>query len=143
MCAGPQLIADLANVLSEVESSFEPRFNGGAAVAAGIAAAPPLLFWFTVWTNAQRAIKKAEDKEQARLVSLQEMACTAGCHVMDASVAFLTTFSHLVVPVHSRRWAWLGSLAAKVHREQHCNAATRCAAFGRVSMTTLLQQHGR
>ena len=73
MCAGPQHIADLANVLSEVESAFEPRFNGGAAVAAGIAAAPPLLFWFTVWSNAQRAIKKAEEKERARLVS-QKMA---------------------------------------------------------------------
>ena len=70
----PQHLADLANVLSEVESSFEPRFNGGAAVAACIAAGPPLLFWFTVWSNAQRAIKTAEEKEQARLVSLQEMA---------------------------------------------------------------------
>ena len=147
VCAGPQHIADhiadLANVLSEVESSFEPQFNGTAALAAGIAAAPPLLFWFTVWSNAQRAIKKAEEKEQARLVSLRKMAVHAGVSrgVCICCQRCLITCSHLVVPMQSWHIGMAGLThnlkhrhrPAKVQGEQMCNAATRSAACDLVS----------
>jgi hypothetical protein len=57
---------------------FEPQLSPGIAVAAAAAATPPIVFWATIFTNARRAVREAEDKEAARLALLARVTGQGG-----------------------------------------------------------------
>ena len=49
--------------------TFEPRADPAIALAAAVAAVPPIIFWIRIALNEQRRRREAEDKERAREVS--------------------------------------------------------------------------
>jgi hypothetical protein len=51
--------------------AFEARVDPAIAVAAAVAAVPPILFWVRIVLNEQKRRREAEEKERARLVSGQ------------------------------------------------------------------------
>lgn len=55
--------------------AFGPQLNPAIAVAASVAAVPPLVFWGRVLLNARRRVIEDEQREQDRLV------CVLGCGV--------------------------------------------------------------
>lgn len=56
-------------VLPEASDVFEPRLDPRIAVAAVVAATPPILFWIRVARAEQRRKMEAEEKEKQREVS--------------------------------------------------------------------------
>lgn len=74
----PHALPEFAVLLEAVPptpplSSFEPQFSPAIAVAAALAAVPPILFWYRVASNAIKFQKDIDDKEAARLKLLDKL----------------------------------------------------------------------
>lgn len=60
--------AELGTLLPPLEQSFQPVLDPSIAIAAVIAALPPVLFWAKIAFNEIKRRKEAEMKEQQRQV---------------------------------------------------------------------------
>lgn len=74
----PELAQELAVLLEAVPptpptGSFEPQLSPAIAVAAALAAVPPILFWYRVASNAIKFQRDIDEKEAARLKLLDKL----------------------------------------------------------------------
>lgn len=59
---------DAASISMATSEAFQARMDPAIAVAAAVAAVPPILFWVRIALNEQRRRRETEEKERARLV---------------------------------------------------------------------------
>jgi len=64
--AFPMLIEATIDATATAATSFEAKADPAIAIAAAVAAVPPILFWTRIALSEQRRRREAEEKESAR-----------------------------------------------------------------------------
>lgn len=64
--AFPMLIEATIDATATAATSFEAKVDPAIAIAAAVAAVPPVLFWVRIALSEQRRRREAEEKESAR-----------------------------------------------------------------------------
>lgn len=90
---------------------FEPQLSPAIAVAAAVAALPPILFWFRVFLNASKRLKDQAQAEEDRQVHwhpyLPAVVPTSSVRVMGNMNASVFHLDHAQDPELPNRFRWL------------------------------------